>query len=190
MRNDPSIPWALREQIDRELEAGERLEWAGMPVPRFFTAHSIAGFLFAIPWTAFAIFWTAGAAQATADSCGPRGFDFFPLFGVPFILVGVYLLLSPLWTYLKTRRTAYAITDRRALIFDGGWSTTIRSFRPHELRDLSRKERRNGRGDVVITRRVRPDGEGGQQTEDIGFLHVEQPREIEQKLRQLAAKTP
>lgn len=190
MRYNPAIPWALQAKIDRELETGERVEWAGMPVPRFFTGHSIAAFLFAIPWTSFALFWTVGAAEATADSCGPRGFEFFPLFGIPFILVGVFLLLSPLWTYQKARRTAYVITDRRALTFDGGWSTTIRSFRPDELRNLSRKERRAGRGDVVITRRVYRDGEGDQQTEDIGFLHIDNPREIEQMLRQLAAKAP
>lgn len=190
MRTHPSIPWPLQEAIGRELEPGERIEWSGMPVPRFFTGQSVAGFLFAIPWTGFALFWTAGAARATADSGGPRGFDYFPLFGIPFILIGIYLLLSPLWTFLKTRRTAYVITDRRAITFDGGWSTTIRSFRPHELQNLARKERRHGRGDIVITRRVYRDGDGGQQTEDIGFLHIDNPREIEQRLRQLAAKAP
>lgn len=190
MRNNPSIPWNLQEKIDRELEPAERVEWAGMPVPRFFTGHSIAAFLFAIPWTSFAIFWTVGAAGATGGSCGPRGFDFFPLFGIPFILIGVFLLLSPLWTYQKARQTAYVITDRRAITFDGGWSTTIRSYRPDALQNICRKERRNGRGDVILAHLVRSDGEGGQLTEDLGFLHIDNPREIEQKLRQLAAKAP
>src|SRR2546422_9237203 len=86
------VPHQLREKVDRELESGEHVEWLQMPVPRYFTPAATAGFLFGIPWTAFAIFWTAGAAWGTSNVGGPGFFSAFPLFGLPFILIGLGML--------------------------------------------------------------------------------------------------
>jgi hypothetical protein len=55
------IPRDLRRRVEQELEPGEAIRWVAQPVPRFVTAASIAGFLFAIPWTSFALFWMWGA---------------------------------------------------------------------------------------------------------------------------------
>ena len=34
---------------------------------------------------------------------------FFPLFGIPIVLVGLGLLLSPFWAFHKATRTVYAV---------------------------------------------------------------------------------
>jgi hypothetical protein len=159
-----------------------------MPTARFFTPVSTGVFLFAVPWTAFAIFWICGASDFKIPDF-QEGFDIFPLFGVPFLLIGLAMLSSPLWAYKKALKTIYVITDRRAITFDGGWSTTIRSYPPDKLQDIYRKEERDGSGDVVITRRAWRDSEGDRQTDELGFLRIRNPKEIEKMLKELAEQS-
>jgi hypothetical protein len=40
----------------------------------------------------------------------------FPLFGVPFVLIGLGMLAAPYWMRRKAQNTVYALTDKRALI--------------------------------------------------------------------------
>jgi len=86
------IPKDLKQYIENELEAEEKIFWSEMPIKCFFTPKATGLFLFGIPWTAFALFWTAGAAFGTsqAEESGP--FILFPLFGLPFILIGFGML--------------------------------------------------------------------------------------------------
>ena len=128
---DPSIPAPLAAKVERELERGEAVVWIGMPKPTFFSPRSTGAFLFAIPWTAFALFWTAGAAGFQVPKFN-QGVDLFPLFGVPFVLIGFAMLSTPLWVYRNSFKTVYVITDRRAITIEGGWSTTIPAVRSGE----------------------------------------------------------
>ena len=188
MKTNTIIPRPLQETVDREIESGERIEWIDMPIPRFFTPVATGAFLFAIPWTAFAIFWICGASGFRLPDFSKSGFSFFPFFGVPFVLIGLAMLSSPLWAYRKAFKTVYVITNKRAITFDGGWSTTIRSYPPGKLQDLYRKEKRDGSGDVIISRRAWRDSEGDRQAEELGFLRIRNPKEIEQMLRKLAGQ--
>ncbi len=182
-----TIPFDLQDKVDRELESSERVVWMDQPVPRYFTGASISLFLFAIPWTAFALFWMCGAAGFKVPDFTKGPELLFPLFGVPFVLLGIGLLSSPFWTFRKAVRTAYVVTDQRAIIFEGGWSTTVRSFPPERLGDIYRKERRDGTGDVIMGRQISTDSEGGHQATDVGFLNIRDPKTVESMLRKLAA---
>lgn len=187
MRSITELPFHHQEMVNRELESKERVTWAAMPLPRLFTPVATGAFLFGIPWTAFALFWTAGAALGTMQvENGPGLFSLFPLFGVPFILVGFGMLSSPIWAYRKAFKTVYIITDRRAITFDGGWSTTIRSYPPDKLQDLYRKEHKNGSGDVIITRHAWRDSDGDRQSIELGFLRIAEPKHVERLLKELA----
>lgn len=182
-----TIPRELDDKVQREMESGERVLWMEQPIPRYFTAMSIGAFLFAIPWTAFAIFWICGASGFKLPDLSKGGFDlFFSLFGVPFVLIGIGMLSAPLWAYRKAFKTVYVITDRRAITFDAGWTTTIRSYPPDRLQNIHRKEKRDGTGDVVLGQRVWSGSEGGQQAMDLGFLNIRDPKTVEQMLRTLA----
>jgi hypothetical protein len=180
------IPQPLQVKVDRELESGERVEWIEMPLPRFFTPVATGAFLFGIPWTAFAIFWTVGAAGGTSRAEEAGFFRAFPLFGVPFILIGFAMLSSPLWAYRKALHTVYVVTNRRAITFDGGLTTTIRSYPPDRLQDVYRKERKDGTGDVIIARRAWRNSDGDRHSEELGFLRVRDPKAVEGLLRKLA----
>jgi hypothetical protein len=121
---------------------------------------------------------------------GKGGFSFFPLFGIPFVLIGLAMLSSPLWAYRKSLRTVYVITNRRAITFDGGVSTTIRSYAPERLHDVYRREKRDGSGDVIIARHAWRDSEGDRQSEELGLLRIRNPKEVESMLRKLAEQDP
>lgn len=186
MYNNP-LPGKLADLVNAELKSGERVVWAGQPVPGRFARRSLRFVLFAIPWTAFALFWVAGASgfKMPDFSHGP---GLFPLFGVPFVLIGCGMLSSPLWMRRKARRTAYVITNRRALIMDAGvWGTvTMRSFEPHRLGDLRRVQHADGSGDLVFDRTWASDGDGGRQSTDHGFLAIENVKAVEEKVMELA----
>lgn len=154
----------------------------------FFTATSIGGFLFAIPWTSFAIFWVSMALRASVF--------FFALFGIPFVLVGLGMLSSPIWLRLSARNTVYLITNKRALSisipvssFGNILSTTIRNYPPSKLKDIYRKERADGTGDVVMAVQQNTsniNNRRNQTTQEIGFMGIHNPQEVEKMLRQLA----
>ena len=183
-------PRLLQNQIDAELEPREKVLWQEMPVPQFFTAGSTGAFLFGIPWTAFALFWMWGASGGGHPKVdGPASFFF--LFGLPFVVVGLGMLASPLWTYYKATRTVYVVTDRRAITFEGGRGMTIRSYPPQKLQNIYRRQHKNGSGDVVIEVKAWRDSEGNRKSEQLGFLRVRNAKRAETLLKTLAeAATP
>lgn len=186
MLNEYQIPPQLRTKVERELVSGERIEWIGMPLPKFFTPAATGAFLFGIPWTAFALFWTGGAAVGTSKAGDIGLFRMFPLFGVPFILIGFGLLASPLWAYRKALGSVYVITNRRAITFEGGRTTVIRSYPPERLQEVYRTEKKDGSGDVIITCRTWRDSDGDRRSEELGFFRVRDPKAVEALLRKLA----
>jgi hypothetical protein len=160
------------------------------PIPRFFTPQSTATFLAGIPFTAFAVFWICSASGFRRPDLGKGAPRAFPLFGVPFVLAGIALLLSPLWARRKAFKSVCVITDRRAITFDGGWTTTIRSYAPDQLKGMYRKEKKDGTGDVVLGQVLSNLSSGGrQQMMDVGFLRVRDVRKTEQMLRDLTGQS-
>ena len=188
------IPDKLQARVNGEMESGEAIRWMEQPVPRYFTPKAKAAFIFGIPWTAFAIFWTLGAAAQCAPSESGKGimnaFSLFPLFGLPFILIGLGLLSSPLWAYRRALKTVYVITDRRAITFDGDRSSTTRSYSPSKLQDIYRKDNKDGTGDVIMSVRTWVDSEDRKQSEEFGFIHIRDPKKVEEMLKKLAKEKP
>ena len=57
---------------------------------------------------------------------------------------------------------------------------------PRPLQDIYRKEKRDGSGDVVIPRPAWRDSDGDRRTDELGFLRIRNPKEIEKMLKELA----
>ena len=188
MLSNLRIPKELRRKIDNELQPEEFIRWVDQPIPRFFTAASIGSILFGIPWTSVAIFWMWVASGSKLPDLreGLQPQHLFPLFGLPFVFIGFAMLSSPIWEWQAARKTVYLVTDKRAISIQGGWSTTIRSYLSDQLKDIYRKERADGTGDVIISIRRWKDSDGDNRNEEIGFLGVRNPREVENILKQLA----
>jgi hypothetical protein len=220
-----SLPDSLRKCVRKELAEGEEVQWAGQPRSGRFALRALPIALVGIFFTGFALFWVASALEmqerraefdrqwnAQRDRMGgapsspstTTGFsveDVFPLLGIPFVVVGLGMACSPLWMIHKARTTAYLVTNRRAIIFDGGWSTHVRSFGPSELGRLERRQKADGSGDVILAKETRytagyysgSPGRGGHwapgglSIKEIGFFGIPQVKFVEQLLQDLAA---
>ncbi|ANU08459.1 hypothetical protein A6F65_02174 [Paraurantiacibacter namhicola] len=178
----------LGEALRKELQAGERLLWHDKPQQRL----SLMGFsiwLFAIPWTAFALFWTGMAyagISTTADSDGPAlGLlaYAFPLFGVPFIVVGLCMLAAPLAPLFLKQRQVFGITNRRLLIITKLRATSVESFRLERLGSIKRVEHKDGSGHLSIMTGTGHDSDGDKTTETAVVGRVPRIAAVEATLR-------
>ncbi|WBU64340.1 aspartate carbamoyltransferase catalytic subunit [Paracoccus aerodenitrificans] len=91
------------------LDEGETILWQGQPDHRFrFEVENTGRLLFFVFFVGFAVFWMYMAAKADI---------FFSLFGLIFVAVGSYNLLSLtiMPSYIRSR-TWYTLTDRRAIV--------------------------------------------------------------------------
>jgi hypothetical protein len=176
--------------IDAELSSGERVAWSGQPLPGRFARRALPTVLLGIPWTAFAIFWTAGAAWGTAKARDAGVFRAFPLFGLPFILIGLGMLASPYWMRRKAKRTVYVLTNRRAFVLAAGrrGSITVRSFELQRLTELRRKQNSDGSGDLTFARDLHRDSDGHGYFTDVGFQAIRDVKSVEDKVRALVAQ--
>lgn len=188
--NRYNLPDRLVPLVDRELALGEAVAWVGQPIPGQLARNQWRTVLFGIPWTAFAIFWTFLAAQGGTKSGQSPWFWLFPLWGVPFILVGLNMLTSPYWARRRAWRTTYVLTNQRAVVITAGWSgrTSVRSFEPDTLKDLRRTERADGTGDLIFAAEVSPDSRGRKNQACFGFLAIKDVKNVEEQIRQLVRK--
>ena len=135
-------------RLELELAPGERILWAGQPIPGIrFNVADIFLIPFSLFWLGFAIFWTVMAARIT-DSSAPRAIQLiFPLFGVPFIVIGLYLTVGRFWQDARLRtRTYYGITSQRILFLHP--TKGVQSIDLKHLSDFTVTEGRNGEGTI------------------------------------------
>jgi hypothetical protein len=138
---------------------------------------------FGVPWTAFALFWMWGASGFGRAIQRPGPFLFFPLFGLPFVLIGFGMLSAPYWAYRKGLNTVYAVTNKRVFILTAGKRWHVESYVPTRGSDFERTETANGSGDLIFLRRSRLDSDGDRVTNKVGFYGIPEVRRVERLLR-------
>lgn len=183
------------EILRAELQPDEKLLWCAQPIKGRYLKKGILYFVFGIPFSGFSIFWTVTAFVATNDMTKEGGvFEkffslIFPLFGVPFVLVGLGLLTAPLWMeYFIAPRTVYAITTKRAILIERGMtSAEVYYYPPEKLKqDMYIKRAANNTGDIILEKRVSSTSKGGTRVSEHGFLGVENLTEVSQLLQKIA----
>jgi hypothetical protein len=125
-------------EIKGRLDPSEKIVWAGRPDPLVFaaTANGVIPII-GIFFLGFSVFWLYGALSATRAAKGSIGlFAFFPLFGIPFVIAGLCMVLSPVWAWRRAKSTIYALTDRRAVIASDFPMRAMTSVEPMQLRPL------------------------------------------------------
>ena len=74
---------------------------------------------FSFLWGGFAISWELGVLGHVATTDQPMSIV-MALFGIPFVLVGVYLIVGRFFVDSRMRsKTYYGVTDQRAMIVSG-----------------------------------------------------------------------
>lgn len=140
--------------VSRELNSDERLLWSGGPATGIrLRSSDLLMIPFSLLWGGFAFFWEYGVLQIPTRAHKPGGmpFEFMALWGIPFVLIGLYMIVGRFFAdaYLRAR-TRYAVTDRRILIVTNGWSRQAKSLSLRTLGEVSLQERSDGSGTITF----------------------------------------
>jgi hypothetical protein len=125
------------------LDRGERQLWAGIPRQGLMLGP---GDLVAVPltlaWGGLAVFME----WKVIESNGPL---VARLFGMPFVLIGIYLVFGRFfYDSYRRARTAYAVTTDRIIIQSSGGSVTSLPLRT--LGEVTLAERPDGSGTIAF----------------------------------------
>lgn len=167
------------------LEPGEEILWADRPEMTAAFGRSSIGVLFGIGWSALIIyfFFFQGAHNPP------------PWIAIPFLLAGAMIFLAPLRRMRKVKKTFYALTDQRALIFEPG---RTRVFDVNREMQFDLRESGGGQGDIVFNQwqeigmRAEPASSNSpkganKRMRKIGFLDIDHVRRPHQLLQQLTS---
>jgi hypothetical protein len=138
--------WNEEKQIIEScLSPNERLLWFGMPRQGFFLrASDIYTIPFSLMWGGFAIFWETTVVKSDAPF-------FFILWGIPFVIVGLYLIVGRFFVDVRQRsKTFYGVTNERIIIVSGLFSRKIKSLNLRTLPDVTLEEKVNGSGTITF----------------------------------------
>lgn len=130
-------------QINREIQPGETLLWSGLPRQGIYLKGSDAIQVpFSLAWCGFACFWEYN----TFNSGAPV---FFKLWGIPFVLIGVYMVVGRFIADSQVRsNTAYAVTSKRILFISGLFNQKTTSIDLLSIPELSLTEKDNDSGTI------------------------------------------
>jgi hypothetical protein len=140
----------LSSSIERELGSGERLLWKGRPRGGVRLRGSDVFLIpFSLLWGGFAIFWESIALFAVPKNNAAGWIA--PLFGLPFVLVGLYIIFGRFFVDAKMRqKTEYALTGRRAIIVSGLFSRKVRSVSLQSTPEVTLTEKADGSGTITF----------------------------------------
>ncbi|HEY8106482.1 MAG TPA: hypothetical protein VIE46_10260 [Gemmatimonadales bacterium] len=134
-----------------ELGPGEKLLWSGQPRGGLRLRGTDAMMIpFSLLWGGFAVFWELSVIHTNAPF-------FFRLWGVPFVLVGLYVVVGRFFAdaYLRSR-TMYGLTNQRVIIVAGFTGRQTKSLPLRTLNDLSLNERDDRSGTITFGTALSP----------------------------------
>lgn len=128
--------------IEPHLDDDEELVWAAQPRQGIMlTSADLYLIPFSILWGGFAIFWEVSVLSA--------GISLFAIFGVPFVLIGLYLMIGRFFVAARRRaQTHYGITNKRVLVVRGKNSEELQSKELSSIGELNLKVRSDGSGTI------------------------------------------
>jgi hypothetical protein len=189
---EDDLPPAMADRIQADLAAGERLVWAGRAHPptslgRRMLPISVGCF---VPTACLVLLGVAlllsvspfeALAKDEKDALTVGVFitGFLALAGCA-VLIAAQLLEDA-----RVRRTCYALTTRRAMVWRPAHGTSgleVRSFWPSDLNATYRIDRGDGTGDLVFQEVVAAGGIN-QPAVRHGFLGIRSVRTVEELLR-------
>jgi hypothetical protein len=184
-------PGDAQLRAQSELQSGESLNWTGIADPRRAFTSALPAALFGIPFAGFALFWISAASGGThamsrsSTNSVTHAFSFFPLFGIPFLLVGLGIVLAPLWAYLSALNTVYAVTNQRVMVITGTTTRTVKSCTPADIVSVDHRERTDGSGDVLIRTNAVTRTNNSVSQVTVGLLGVPNVREVARQVLNL-----
>ena len=99
----------MDEIFFNELETDEQIIWSGKEIRKLFSKGDITQLPFYIIWLGFACYWEITAIKQGAPFV-------MILFGIPFVLIGIFMLVGTPIRRITGPEKIYAVTNKR-LIF-------------------------------------------------------------------------
>ena len=159
------------------LDPGETLLWQGAPATglRFTVTGAVLSF-FGIFFLGFSLFWVSMAAAM-------GGGFLFPLFGLPFVGVGLWLVFGHWFFDAYTRKkTRYALTSKRALIARTVYGRRMESY---PITPDSPIRLISGTLDTVHFAQKTYRTSNGTSVKNIGFRYIEDGQDVFNLLRKV-----
>jgi len=137
--------YEIENELRSNLSSGEKLIWTGKPKSEIMFRSSDAFLIpFSLLWFGFAIFWETSVIQTEAPF-------FFKLWGIPFLLAGLYITVGRFFIDAKKRaNTIYGITQDRIIIKSGIFSSEITSVNIRTLTDLTISQKGDNSGTITL----------------------------------------
>lgn len=135
----------MQSQFRTYLDTGESLLWTGKPKQGVKLRASDAFMIpFSLMWGGFAFYW-----EFSVNSLGAP--FFFKLWGIPFVLMGVYLIIGRfLFDARRRKNTRYGITESRIIIKSGVFKESIKSLHIKTLSNITLIEKNDKSGTIVL----------------------------------------
>ncbi len=126
----------LHSELIEHLDHDETLLWTGKPKQGIsFKSSDFFIIPFSIIWGGFAIFWEYSVITTDAPF-------FFKLWGIPFVLVGLYMIFGRFfYDSVSRKNTTYGITKDRIIIKSGVFKKSIKSLNIKTLSDITLNEK-------------------------------------------------
>lgn len=136
----------INDMFREKLLDGEKIVWSGQPGQGIIlVVHDAIMIPFSIMWGGFAIFWEV---IVITNEKSPF---FMKIWGVPFVIVGVYLIFGRfvLDSYIR-KRMYYAVTSQRILIMRSRPFASFTTLSINRISDLKITENSKGRGTIYF----------------------------------------
>lgn len=135
----------IENKLKPNLRSDEKLIWTGKPKTGIVFRGSDAFLIpFSLLWGGFAVFWETSVIATDAPF-------FFKLWGIPFVLVGLYITVGRFFLDAKKRaNTIYGLTSDRIIIKTGIFSSEIKSLNIRTLSDITISQKSDNSGTITL----------------------------------------
>jgi hypothetical protein len=132
-------------EIEKNLLKDEKILWYDKPKTGIiFRTNDIFLIPFSLLWTGFAFFWEFSVLTTDAPLL-------FKLWGLPFILAGLYITIGRFYFDSKRRyNTIYVLTNKRVIIRGGTFINSLNSLDLKSISNINLIEKNNNVGSIIF----------------------------------------
>lgn len=133
---------SLKQELQKHVNKSEQIIWAERPKQGIvFRASDGCLIPFSLVWGGFAIFWEVMVLATDAPI-------FMALFGIPFVLIGLYLIIGRFFHDMYIRKKMiYGLTEKQIIIKRGD---NLRFVDLSSLTDMQLTTKKNGSGSILF----------------------------------------
>lgn len=175
-------PFRAQALLPRGVE-GEGIRWIGQPNPLRAVLANFGIPLFFLPWTGLAAFFAWSAYDGAGIHSG------IAWISAGFVVMGLWKVLDPIFTYWHARHSVYALTNERLVIVEPGSELSLRSIYPGGIDSIERTERKDGSGDLKIVTGWTTQEGGDREEQSETLLGIPAVREVERQIRRHLERT-